>query len=99
MIHQVFLYTFILLNYLYINCFFLLYNKAPGSYEPEKTNPDQKQGFSFGMRTEIQKSNDSPSPNAYNVVLNNPTTSHSFGIKPKIHKSFNTPGNLNYIVH
>lgn len=75
-----------------INCKYLNQNYfiAPCAYQPiDIHNPP---AFSFGVRPDLHKANDTPAPNAYGTPVSNEAKGFSFGIKPEPGSTFTTPG-------
>lgn len=69
---------------------------APGAYQPEKSSLllDRKPAFTFGLKTIVEKPNNTPAPGAYEPEkskLDN-TPSYSFGIRPNLDKPNTNPG-------
>lgn len=58
------------------------------------TNVDHTPSYSFGIKTDLTKTNDTPAPNAYKASPLENHVSYSFGIKPDEAQSFSSPGNF-----
>lgn len=71
-------------------------------YAPERnlTALDSTPKYSFGMKTQVEKPNDTPAPDTYKIersntiILYHRSPKYTFGIRPEINKPNDTPGTI-----